>query len=111
MNLQIIGLISIVVIPVIFVVYNFITQTKEQQIANIKQWLIYACIEAEKLLGSKTGKVKLRYVYDLFVSKYKFISCIIPFDTFSSWVDDSLVQMREMIEQNMAIENYVGVDK
>ena len=111
MDLQIIALVSIIIVPVGFVIYNFITQTREQQIANIKQWLIYACIEAEKLLGSKTGKVKLRYVYDLFVSKYKFISYIIPFDTFSSWVDDSLVQMREMIEQNMAIENYVGVDK
>lgn len=108
MNLQIIGLISIVVIPVIFVVYNFITQTKEQRIANIKQWLIYACIEAEKLLGSKTGKVKLRYVYDLFISKYRFLSLLVTFEVFSNWVDESLQEVRYLIENNEAIEQYVG---
>ena len=111
MDFQKIALASIVIIPVGFVIYNFFTQTKEQQLANIKEWLLYACIEAEKQLGSKTGKVKLRYVYDLFISKYRLISMIVSFETFSLWVDEALAQVRNLIETNSAVENYVGGEK
>lgn len=111
MDVQTILISFIISIAVIYAVYRFISLSKERQVENIKQWLIFACLEAEKMLGSKTGKVKLRYVYDLFVSKYKFISCLIPFDTFSKWVDDSLIDMRNMISTNEAIRKIIeGVD-
>ena len=111
MDLQIVALISIIAAPIIFIICNFLTQTRNNQILKIKEWLIYACIQAEKELGSKTGKIKLRYVYDLFISKYRFISCLISFEAFSILVDEALDQMRKMIEQNIAIENYIGVEK
>lgn len=97
------------------VAYGFISYflklTKEKQITNIKEWLVFACIEAEKLLGSKTGKVKLRYVYDLFISKYRFLSILIPFEMFSTLVDEALEQVRNLIETNEAIASYVLGDK
>ena len=108
MDVQTILISFIIAIAVIYAVYKFISLSKERQVENIKQWLIFACLEAEKMLGSKTGKVKLRYVYDLFVSK--FISCLIPFDTFSKWVDDSLIDMRNMISTNKAIKKIVEGD-
>lgn len=86
---------------------HFLKLTKEKQITNIKEWLIFACIEAEKILGSKTGKVKLRYVYDLFISKYRFLSILIPFEVFSTLVDEALEQVRNLIETNEAIASYV----
>lgn len=86
---------------------HFIKLSKEKQLDNIREWLVYACLEAEKMLGGKTGKVKLRYVYDLFISKYKFISAILPFETFSILVDEALEQMRKLIDTNDAIKKYV----
>lgn len=112
MDVQTILISFIIAIAIIYTAYKFISLSKERQVENIKQWLIFACLEAEKMLGSKTGKVKLRYVYDLFISKYKFIACLIPFDTFSKWVDDSLIDMRNMISTNKAIKKIVeGDDK
>ena len=100
-------IIIIIVISVAAFIYNFVKMGRERQIENIKEWLIFACLEAQKLLGSKTGQVKLRYVYDLFVSKYKFMSYIIPFETFSDWVDESLVNVRNMINTNEAVRKMV----
>ena len=111
MDIQTILILIIIGMAIAISVCKFMKLSKEQQIENIKQGLVFACLEAEKMLGGKTGQVKLRYVYDLFVSKYKFISCLIPFDTFSKWVDDSLIDMRNMISANEAIRKIVeGVD-
>ena len=81
---------------------------KEKQIEMIRQWLILAVTQAEKELGEKTGQLKLRYVYDLFIKRFKFLSKIITFDQFSSLVDDALEAMRHLIETNVAVANYIG---
>ena len=78
-----------------------------KQPAKIKEWLIWAVTQAEKDLGSGTGQMKLRKVYDMFTSKYKFISMFVTFDIFSKWVDSALDIMREMINTNPNIESYV----
>ena len=81
-----------------------------KQPAKIKEWLIWAVTQAEKDLGSGTGQMKLRKVYDMFTSKYKFISMFVTFDIFSKWVDSALDIMRGMINTNPNIESYVGLD-
>lgn len=79
--------------------------------AKIKEWLIWAVSQAEKDLGSGTGQMKLRKVYDMFISKYHFISMFVTFDVFSRWVDAALDVMREMIENNPMVENYIIEEK
>ncbi len=91
----------------IYVAYKFLKKPSEQQIETVKQWLIYACIEAEKLLGSKTGILKLRYVYDLFVTKFPWLAQIISFEYFSRLVDEALETVRRQLENNEAIKNIV----
>lgn len=74
------------------------------QFKSFKQWLVYACSEAEEYFGSGSGQLKLRYVYNLAVnSKFGFITKIITFNMFSNFVDAALVKMREMIENSPAI--------
>jgi hypothetical protein len=73
----------------------------------IKQWLILAVVEAEKKLGEKTGQLKLRYVYDLFIKRFKFASKLITFEQFSALVDEALEVMRLMIQQNQNVANYI----
>ena len=49
---------------------------------SFKNWLVYAVSEAEKYLGSGTGKLKIRYAYDLAIKQYPVIAKIIPWSLF-----------------------------
>lgn len=74
----------------------------------VKEWLLLAVLEAERALGSGTGQVKLRFVYDLFIDKFKYLSLVISFEQFSMLVDDALDVMRDMISNNKQVEQYVN---
>lgn len=87
--------------------YVFLKMPSNAQIAKIKEWLLYAVAKAEKELGSGTGQLKLRYVYDMFITKFSHLSKIISFEAFSLLVDESLDIFREMLENNKNISNYI----
>lgn len=107
MNLQIIIALIIVAIAAASGFYCFVKLPKEKRIANIKEWLKYAVIEAEKALGSGTGQIKLRMVYDMAVKQFSWLVNIIPFETFSAWVDEALLWMNKQLEENTATQEYV----
>ena len=90
---------------------EFIEIGKEKQLEKVKEWLLYACIMAEKKLGGGTGQVKLRYVYDLFVEKFSFLKLLVTFEQFSGMVDEALVKMREMLEKNPNVAMLVEDNK
>lgn len=95
--------------------YAFSHRPTDAQISTIKEWLLWACTEAEKELGGGTGKLKLRYVYDAFLSKFPGLSAIISFDMLSGLVDEVLKDMRELLSSNKQANAYVyegtpGVD-
>lgn len=73
-----------------------------------KKWLLLAVIEAEKEFGSKTGVIKLRTVYERFISTFPLLSKFVTFETFSGMVDEALVEMQHYIDTNMKIFEYVG---
>lgn len=102
----IIGIICLVSVAG-FGVYQFALLGKDKQIDKIKEWLLFAVIQAEQQLGGGTGRVKLRFVYDMFVDKFKVISLLISFEDFSLMVDEALDIMRDMLESNEAIKQYV----
>lgn len=74
---------------------------------NIKEWLLYAVVESEKILGSKTGKLKLRQVYDWFISTFPIVSKLISFNSYSKLVDLALIEMKEILNTNTACKEYV----
>ena len=71
---------------------------KEPQ--RIKQWLIWACAQAELALGSGTGMLKLREVYDMFITQYPIFSKIIPFSVFQRWTEEALLVFKQWLESN-----------
>lgn len=73
-----------------------------------KKWLLLAVTQAEKEFGSKTGILKLRYVYEQFLHAFPLLSKFITFEAFSEMVDASLEEMQHYINTNMAIFQYVG---
>lgn len=88
-------------------VYRFSGQRREQQLAKVREWLLWAVTEAEKDLGGGTGKLKLRQVYDLFVSRFPWLAKVVSFEKFSDLVDDALEEMRDMIKNNEAVKSHV----
>lgn len=87
---------------------RFLKLPNSVQVEKVKQWLLWAVTQAEAELGSGTGKLKLRQVYDMFVQRFPAIAMAVSFDTFSQWVDEALEDMRDMLKQNQAVKNLVG---
>lgn len=92
----------------VYVAVKFFRLPSDAQLTKVREWLLYAVTEAEKALGGGTGKLKLRYVYDMFVGKFAWIAKFITFDQFSILVDDALDEMRGLLDTNKAIAGYVG---
>ena len=86
---------------------RFLKMPTSEQRERVKEWLLWAVTEAEKELGSGTGQLKLRQVYDLFLQRFPAIAKRISFATFSYWVDKALIDMREMLNKNKTIYQMV----
>ena len=90
-------------------VYNFAKRPTTEQLVKVREWLLWAVTEAERELGGGTGKLKLRQVYDLFVVRFPWLVKVVPFNLFSDLVDDALIEMRELLAKNEAVQAHVGV--
>lgn len=77
-------------------------------IMGFKDWLVWAVIEAEHLLGSKTGQLKLRYVYDLAIKHFPVVAKLLPFSVFAILVEKALEVMNTMIRENKSIAEAIG---
>lgn len=88
-------------------VYHFFKRPTKEQLNKLKEWLLYAVTEAEKVLGGGTGQIKLRYVYDMFLTKFPVLSKIISFSLFSTLVDEVLDNFRNILSTNEKVQSYV----
>ena len=77
---------------------------------SVQEWLLLAVTEAEKALGGGTGKLKLRQVYQQFVTTFGLFAKFVKFETFELWVSGSLEQMKKLLESNKKVEEYVKGD-
>lgn len=95
------------VVATIVVLWDFFRRPTKEQIAKVKEWLLYAVLAAEKELGSGTGTLKLRKVYDMFVARWGWIAQVVPFEVFSGWVDEALDGMKDILRNDEAVANYI----
>ena len=93
---------------VVYGLYVFLNMPTNVQIKQIQEWLLYAVARAEKELGSGTGQLKLRYVYDMFIARFPHLVKFIGFEAFSGLVDEALDIFKEMLQQNKDVNNYIG---
>lgn len=102
-------ILALVIVAIVCILIAwFLKLGKERQLKVITEWLLLAVIKAEKELGDGTGQVKLRFVYDLFIDKFRFASMFISFNQFSALVDSALIIMKEMISNNDQVKNYIS---
>ena len=103
-------LIVFALVAIIFVtcsIIRFIHMPTAKQIENLMEWLKIAVVEAEKQFQSGTGQLKLRAVYESAVIAFPWIAKYMTFEKFSQLVDIALVWMREQIEKNEKIREYI----
>lgn len=100
-------LVAAIAVGIVFAI-RFLRSSKEEQMKKIREWLLYATTVAEKELGSGTGQLKLRYVYDMFASKFPWMAKIVSFENFSNLVDDVLDDMNKLLATNTAVSAYVN---
>lgn len=93
-------------IAIVTWIVKFMKLPTKKQIESIKEWLKWAVLEAEKELGSGTGKAKLRMVYDMAISKFGWLS-FISFETFSNWVDEALEEVNKWLKENKNLSDFV----
>lgn len=91
-----------------YLVYTFIKLSRNEKLSKVQEWLLWAVAEAEKVLGGGTGQLKLRYVYDLFISKFPVVSKFVTFALFSKMVDIALEKFNEILKNNQKVQNYIN---
>lgn len=89
-------------------IVKFVQLGKAKKLEMVTEWLLLAVVQAEKELGSGTGQIKLRYVYDMFLAKFKYVSMLISFSQFSIMVDGALDKMKGMLSDNTKLQSYIG---
>ena len=94
-----------------YAVYVFVKMPSNSQITKVKEWLLWAVTEAERELGSGTGQLKLRYVYDMFIVKFPAIAKVISFEAFSLMVDEVLEKFKDLLDKNQLLQNYITGNK
>ena len=102
----IVAALSILAVAIVTIV-RFVGLPTASQLAKVKEWLLWAVTEAEKELGGGTGQLKLRQVYDLFVTRFPWIAKLISFALFSTMVDEALDEMRHLLDTNTAVAAFV----
>lgn len=109
MNNILFAIIGVAIFTVaVYGLYVFLNMPTNVQIKQIQEWLLYAVARAEKELGSGTGQLKLRYVYDMFIARFPHLVKFIGFEAFSGLVDEALDIFREMLQQNKDVNKYIG---
>lgn len=103
--------IGVAVVAVLLVlglaVYVFVKLPTSKQLDKIREWMLLAVVRAEMELGAQTGRLKLQFVYDLFITRFVWIARVISYKMFESLVDEALDAMRIMLLTNKAVSELV----
>lgn len=76
----------------------------KDQKSIIYRMLYVLCDEAEKLYGSKTGKLKFAYVLERIYSVLPaIIKLFIPYSTLEKWIEEALVELKEFWKEQAEI--------
>lgn len=96
-----------VIIFIAYKIYVFLQKDNSEKIFKIKNWLLSAVILAEKQFGSKTGALKLSWVYQKFCTEIPWLAKVITFEQFSKLVDEALETMKLLLNVNPEIKKVV----
>lgn len=103
---SILAVLIIILITLIgYVIFKLKLLPAKERNALIRSWLLEACLDAEKNLGSKRGQEKLNYVYDLFSVQFPLLRKCITRKQFNALVDKTLNLLRLYLNNDELTEN------
>ena len=82
-------------------VKRFLQMPSQKREKIILEFLVEAVHLAEEKFGSKTGRVKLAYVYQKFVEKHKVLGILIPKKVFDELVDKALKEVEKTLSNRL----------
>ena len=104
--------VAIAIIAVVSIkTYIFLKKPGKDQLNKIQEWLVWAVAQAEKELGSGTGQMKIKYVYNLFITKFPSIAIFVPYSLFSSMVEKALDEFKDLVSNNQRISEEFAVEE
>lgn len=78
---------------------------KEGQLKELEKYLRYLVWQAEEYFGSKTGQLKLAFVYYSAVEKFPWIAEIMTYEEFDEkYVKGALKWLKKQLDENPAIK-------
>lgn len=100
-NLPLILIVVVIFSLAAIYVVDQLNRTKEEQIQELEKWLRYLVYEAEQYFGSKTGQLKLAYVYNMAVQQFPWIAKFMTYEEFDQkYVKGALKWLEEQLANN-----------
>ena len=100
------GFIPLIILLLVGIV-RFINMPTEEQMEQVRKWLLWAVTQAEIKLGPGTHKLKLSLVYDMFVKRFPWLAKSITYDRFAKLVDRVLEDFNNMMATNAIVRDLV----
>ncbi|MBP5596976.1 MAG: hypothetical protein J6Y02_16450 [Pseudobutyrivibrio sp.] len=106
--LVIICLAAVILLLSGFYIYGISKKPKEEQLEALKFWLRKLVWEAEDYFGSKTGQLKLAYVYNMAVKEFPWIAKYMSYEEFDEkFVKEALKWLEKQLAENPAIKQLI----
>lgn len=107
-NLPLILIVVVIFSLTAIYVVDFLNKSKEEkeeeidrQLHELEKWLRYFVYEAEQYFGSKTGQLKLAYVYNLAVKQFPWIASVMTYEEFDKkYVKGALKWLEDQFNSN-----------
>lgn len=100
-NWKLILLLIVLVTAIVFAVKRFFAEPSQKRQELILMWLIQAVELAESLYGSKTGSIKLSFVYKMFIERFGILGSLVSQKVFESLVDKALGIVEETLRKSL----------
>lgn len=110
MDARMIAILLVAVLTVSITVWDFISKSKEEKIECLINWAKKEVYDAEDLLGSGTGQLKLATVYNLAVKQFPWLVSFMTYDDFNEKVVKPALQwLNTQIANNENIKQLLGL--
>ena len=102
---------TVEIIIVLLVILGIYVKIRNLISNNLIEWLVDKVGDAEAYFGSETGQLKLRSVYNAFVTNRPILAIFVSFDKFNDYVDEALKKFEAMLSENGKIKEWYDKQK
>ena len=91
----------------VYTILGFLKLTPKQQMKKLQVALFYMVTEAEREMGSETGRVKRSMVWEWLVKRFPVITLFLTEEKYDELLEQALAEFRKLLESNEKLYDYV----